>query len=272
MRLPLVVLAFFAFFAGALDLPWVHTDDLESFLAPVFAGTLYNDHLGAGPEWDLAVIDIAAAFIGVIVAYMLWRGSEVNKPALEPAFLQRVWYWDDFYDAIIGRPSQRLATFCAWVVDARVIDGAVNGTAHLAKMTGHGGAQAADRLRPQLRAGHRDRPGPHRRLHAVEDVVGMTHSVPFLTLLVLLPAIGAALLGLFGLDRGLDRRVHRELSYTLRADRIPRHPRLRHRRPGRHEGRTTADSSWSRTTSTPAARSGCTGTSASTASPSSWCC
>ena len=25
MRLPLVVLAFFAFFAGALDLPWVHT-------------------------------------------------------------------------------------------------------------------------------------------------------------------------------------------------------------------------------------------------------
>ena len=136
MRLPLVVLAFFAFFAGALDLPWVHTRGLQEFLAPVFAGTLYNDHLGAGPEWYLAVIDIAAAFTGVIVAYMLWRGNEVDKPALEPAFLQRVWYWDDFYDTIIGRPSQRLATFCAWVVDARVIDGAVNGTAHLAKMTG----------------------------------------------------------------------------------------------------------------------------------------
>ncbi len=43
----------------------------------------------------------------------------------------------------------------------------------------------------------------------------MTHSVPFLTLLVLLPAIGAAALGLFGLDRGLERRVHRELSYAL---------------------------------------------------------
>jgi NADH-quinone oxidoreductase subunit L len=67
---------------------------------------------------------------------MLWRGAEVTKPALEPPFLQRVWYWDDFYDLIIGRPSQRLATFCAWVVDARWIDGAVNGTAHLAKATG----------------------------------------------------------------------------------------------------------------------------------------
>src|SRR5271166_2184171 len=49
MRLPLVILSFFAFFAGALDLPWVHTDNLSSFLAPVFAGTLYNDNLGAGP-------------------------------------------------------------------------------------------------------------------------------------------------------------------------------------------------------------------------------
>jgi NADH-quinone oxidoreductase subunit L len=136
MRLPLVVLAFFAFFAGALDLPWVHTRGLSEFLAPVFSGTLYNDHLGDGPMWYLAIADIAAAFIGVIIAGWLWRGDEVNQPALEPAFLQRVWYWDDFYDLVIGRPSQRLATFCAWVVDARWIDGAVNGTAHLAKVTG----------------------------------------------------------------------------------------------------------------------------------------
>jgi len=136
MRLPLVVLAFFAFFAGALELPWVHTHDLESFLAPVFAGSLYNDQLGTGPEWYLAVADIAAAFTGLIVAVWLWRGAVVEKPALEPQFLQRVWYWDDFYDLVIGRPGQRLATFCAWVVDARIIDGAVNGVAHLARVTG----------------------------------------------------------------------------------------------------------------------------------------
>ncbi len=136
MRIPLVVLAFFAFFSGALDLPWVHIDDLQSFLAPVFAGTLYNDHLGHGAEWALALADIAAAVIGVIVGWWLWRGNEVDKPRSRAAFLQRVWYWDDFYDTVIGRPSQRLATFFAWVVDARVIDGAVNGTAHLAKATG----------------------------------------------------------------------------------------------------------------------------------------
>ena len=137
MRIPLVILAFFAFFAGVLDLPWVHTHDLESFLSPVFAGTLYNDNLGGGAEWALAIVDIAAAVIGVIVAVWLWRGTEVSKPSLEPAFLQRVWYWDDVYDTVLGRPSQRLAAFCAWVVDARIIDGAVNGTVSLARATGN---------------------------------------------------------------------------------------------------------------------------------------
>jgi NADH-quinone oxidoreductase subunit L len=136
MRLPLVVLALFAFVGGALDLPWVHTHDLQSFLAPVFGVDLYNDHLGTAPQWYLAVADIAAAVTGVIIAVWLWRGAVVEKPALEPRFLQRVWYWDDFYDLVIGRPSQRLATFCAWVVDARIIDGAVNGVAHLARLTG----------------------------------------------------------------------------------------------------------------------------------------
>jgi NADH-quinone oxidoreductase subunit M len=41
-----------------------------------------------------------------------------------------------------------------------------------------------------------------------------THSVPFLTLLILVPAIGAAVLGALGLDRRLDRE-RREVSYAL---------------------------------------------------------
>ncbi len=136
MRLPLVVLAALTFFGGVLDLPWVHHDSLAGWLAPVFAGSLYNDHLGDGAQWALALTDVAAAIIGLIIAVGLWRGAQVEKPQLEPEFLQRVWYWDDFYDAVIGRPSQKLATFCAWVVDARIIDGAVNGAAQLVRSTG----------------------------------------------------------------------------------------------------------------------------------------
>jgi NADH-quinone oxidoreductase subunit L len=136
MRLPLVVLAVAAFFGGLLDLPWIHHDSFEGWLAPVFTGSLFNDHLHSGGEWVLALTDFAAALIGLIVAVGLWRGTQVNKPQLEPEFLQRVWYWDDFYDAVIGRPSQKLANFFAWVVDARIIDGAVNGAANLVRSTG----------------------------------------------------------------------------------------------------------------------------------------
>jgi NADH-quinone oxidoreductase subunit L len=136
MRLPLVILAVAAFFGGLLDLPWIHHDSFEGWLGPVFAGSLYNDHLHAGGEWALALTDLAAALIGLIVGVALWRGAQVDKPQLEPQFLQRVWYWDDFYDALIGRPSQKLAIFCAWVVDTRIIDGAVNGMASVVRATG----------------------------------------------------------------------------------------------------------------------------------------
>jgi NADH-quinone oxidoreductase subunit L len=136
MRLPLVVLAVAAFVGGILNLPWMPRFSLADWLAPVFRGSLYADHLGVSAKWALAVTDVAAAVIGLILAAALWRGSQVDKPALEPQFLQRVWYWDDVYDTLIGRPGQRLATFLAWVVDARLIDGAVNGAAQLVRATG----------------------------------------------------------------------------------------------------------------------------------------
>jgi NADH-quinone oxidoreductase subunit L len=136
MLVPLVVLAVLSLFGELINLPWAHTHSLNNFLAPVFSGTLYDDGLNTAHQWALGIADAVAAVVGAVVAVILWRGAVVDKPALEPAFLQRVWYWDDAYDLLIGRPSQRLAAFCAWVVDARIIDGAVNGAAHVAKLTG----------------------------------------------------------------------------------------------------------------------------------------
>ncbi len=101
----------------------------------------------AGPQWALALADIAAAFIGLIIAWTLWRGDEVYKPKLEPAFLQRVWYWDDFYDLVIGRPAQRLATFLR--LGGRRPRHRRGGQRHRAAGQGHGerSPQAADGLR-----------------------------------------------------------------------------------------------------------------------------
>ena len=202
MRLPLVVLAFFAFFAGALDLPWVHTDSLANFLAPVFAGTLYNDHLGAGPEWALALADIAAAFIGVIVGLVAVAGRR-GVPAPLGAGVPAA-------GLVLGR-LLRHGHRAAEPAAGHLLRLGGRRPHHRRRRQRHGapgqghrhrGPQAADGLRPELRAGDRPRDGPHHRLHAEPDVVGMTHThtVPFLTLLILLPAIGAAALGLLSFD------------------------------------------------------------------------
>jgi NADH-quinone oxidoreductase subunit L len=135
MRLPLVVLAFAATLAGAIDLPWVHVGDLESWLAPVFGTDLFNDHESGGVQLALILVDAALAVLGVAIAWFLWR-STVERPELEPHFLYRVWYWDDFYDLVIARPCQALARFCAGVVEGRVIDAAVNGVATAVRATG----------------------------------------------------------------------------------------------------------------------------------------
>jgi NADH-quinone oxidoreductase subunit L len=136
MRLPLVVLAVLAFAGGILDLPWVHHYDFQSWLGPVFAGTLYRPTEGVPAQWILAVVDAGVSLVGITIAWGLWH-VRVDRPELEPQFLQRVWYWDDFYDSLLGRPGQALARFSATVVEG-AIDGAVNGVARIVRQASSG--------------------------------------------------------------------------------------------------------------------------------------
>jgi NADH-quinone oxidoreductase subunit L len=137
MRIPLIVLAIFAAGAGIFDLPWAYHDSFVNWLQPVFAHSIFVDHEDSLQQWVLAITDAVVATIGLTIAWVLWRGRS-ERPALEPRFLRRVWYWDDAYDAVFGRPGQALARFSATVVDGRIIDGAVNGVAALVKATGNG--------------------------------------------------------------------------------------------------------------------------------------
>jgi NADH-quinone oxidoreductase subunit L len=137
MRAPLVVLSFFAVFAGAVNLPWVHVGTLDEWLRPVFGNRLFVAHQSSALQAGLAVADAVVAIAAALAAWRLWRRT-ADRPALEPAFLQRVWYWDNLYDAVIGRPSQALARASAVVVDGRLIDGAVNGVGRLVRSTGNG--------------------------------------------------------------------------------------------------------------------------------------
>jgi NADH-quinone oxidoreductase subunit L len=83
----------------------------------------------------LAVVDAVVAVVGLAIAFPLWT-RRASRPELEPAVLQRAYYLDDIYDAVIGRPSQAFARFCATVIEVRVIDGAVNGVARITRAAG----------------------------------------------------------------------------------------------------------------------------------------
>jgi NADH-quinone oxidoreductase subunit L len=135
MALPLVVLAVLAFVGGALHLPWHSSWDPLGWLGPVFGSAQYVPHQSAGKLWTLGIVDAVVAVVGLGVAFSLWS-RRAERPELEPAVLQRAYYLDDIYDAVIARPGQAFARFCATVIEVKVIDRAVNGVGRLTRAAG----------------------------------------------------------------------------------------------------------------------------------------
>ncbi|HYA67739.1 MAG TPA: NADH-quinone oxidoreductase subunit L [Acidimicrobiales bacterium] len=137
MVAPLFVLAVLAFFGGLLLLPDSGFPNPLAWIGPVFGQNLYEAHLSVGTQWALAIVDTIVAIVGVTVSMRLWV-PRWNIPKLEPVVLLRSYFIDNFYDRVFGRPGEALARFSATVVDVKVIDGAVNGVARLARATGSG--------------------------------------------------------------------------------------------------------------------------------------
>ncbi len=136
MTLPLVVLAVASVFGGFIDLPF-HPNFifLERWLDPVVGHSLFNGHFSVATEWTFALVDAAIALLGVAIAVTLWR-SAVNRPEVEPTFLQRAWYIDWGYDRLLARSSTMLAVAISAVVESKIIDGAVNGVGSLFRNSG----------------------------------------------------------------------------------------------------------------------------------------
>ncbi len=128
MRLPLVILALCSAFGGLLGLPFVHSFGLGKFLDPVFGTDLVTPTSSTTQQFVLSIADAVVALAGLTIAWVLWKGRS-ERPELTPKFLERVWYWDNLYDAVLGKPGTKLAEYAA-IGDALVLDGAVDGTAH----------------------------------------------------------------------------------------------------------------------------------------------
>ncbi|MGH3731951.1 MAG: NADH-quinone oxidoreductase subunit L [Acidimicrobiales bacterium] len=128
MTLPLIVLAVLAALGGVIDLPWAHEAALSGFLTPVLGYVPTVAAASTAEQWILAGVDVVAALIGLAAAATIWRDLKEGE-RFESKFLEHVWYWDDAYDATIGRPLSEVAIFSDTVVETKVIDGAVTGVA-----------------------------------------------------------------------------------------------------------------------------------------------
>jgi NADH-quinone oxidoreductase subunit L len=134
MSLPLVLLAIASLLGGGINFDaFGHFDFLSRFLAPIFP-TAAHVSLSTATKWALSLVTLAACLVGLTLGLRTWVTAE--HPALEPAFLQRAWLYDDAVAATASGPLQAGANALAFVVDRRWVDGTVNGIATALRASG----------------------------------------------------------------------------------------------------------------------------------------
>jgi NADH-quinone oxidoreductase subunit L len=137
MALALVVLAVGSAAIGYIGVPHAlgGSNRLEQFLAPSFAE---GSHAAPGEALELTLMGVstlvAAAGIALAAFFFLRRRDAAARIAQRFGGLQRLlankYYVDEVYDAAIVQPIRIVSEEGLWKrVDARVIDGAVNGVA-----------------------------------------------------------------------------------------------------------------------------------------------
>jgi NADH-quinone oxidoreductase subunit L len=136
MASPLVVLGVLAAVGGVINLPFGKLDFLERWLQPVVGDRLHELTLTSSAKVAFAGGAVVLAVVGIAIAYFAFLVRRVAPDSYEPAALRRAWYVDDLYSAVIETPGRLLAAFSAFVVDQKIIDGAVNGVASLVRAGG----------------------------------------------------------------------------------------------------------------------------------------
>jgi len=149
MTLPLMILAAGSVVVGWLGIPHVMGQYLghvgnafERFLEPVFEHPLKleQSHGSESLEWGLMLLSVAIATVGLMLA----RSFYLKNPALPEKLRNRFHsiyitllnkYWvDELYDALFVNRVKGIGTLLSRF-DLRVIDGGVNGSASLTRLT-----------------------------------------------------------------------------------------------------------------------------------------
>jgi NADH-quinone oxidoreductase subunit L len=139
MTLPVLALAGLAIIGGLLNIPLKGLEFLVDWLHPVFEDVpeIHIETFAKGLA--LAGLSVLVGVIGIAVAFKLYRrglGAPDHDPAVEKLGpLARVFGNAYYYDATVSRvvdgPFRRAATWLSDTMDARGVDGAVNGMGSL---------------------------------------------------------------------------------------------------------------------------------------------
>jgi NADH-quinone oxidoreductase subunit L len=141
MTLPLVALAALSVVGGLVNTPF--RTSLEHFLEPSFElVSMQHPPEGALMFVVLAGLSVLAGLAGATVAFLTYRRPMESWRRFEETFEPLWGNWehaygvDDIYGRALVAPGQKLAEVSASGVDARIIDGAVNGVGRLVRDIG----------------------------------------------------------------------------------------------------------------------------------------
>jgi NADH-quinone oxidoreductase subunit L len=133
MTIPLVALAGLSVVGGLVNTPF--RTALEHFLDPAFELV----HLTHPPQGSLALLlagaSVLAALAGIALAAVRYRTYRTEEGRTW-RILGRGYYIDDVYGQVFARTGKLGAAWLAFRFDARIIDGAVEGTGGLVRRIG----------------------------------------------------------------------------------------------------------------------------------------
>jgi NADH-quinone oxidoreductase subunit L len=130
MTAPMVALAALTVLGGLLGAS-VRTGRIQTFLAPVVGEA--HEAAGGLSELSLSIIATAVALAGLALGWFVYGSGRVDWQRLRERLsgvrrtLAHGFYVDDAYGQGLVLPGKAMSTFAAYTVDARVIDGAVDG-------------------------------------------------------------------------------------------------------------------------------------------------
>jgi len=138
MTFPLVILAIGSIFSGWLGAPeYLWGSRWEHWLQRFSAASAHEGSVQT--EILITVLTLAVVAVGIYLAYAKYgrAHAEAAPSAAAEGILYRLslnkFYIDEIYDYLFVRPFTACARFFAEFIDPRVIDGAVNGVAAVAR-------------------------------------------------------------------------------------------------------------------------------------------